>query len=523
MNRTPRRAATLAAIAALGALALTACGLQSGQKSAETTAGTSTIVIGSFNVAESLDPLQASDAHNDFNIAGMYDRLVDYDSEGKLIPKLAIDWKFDGTATQLNLTLRKDVKFHSGNTLTADDVVYTLERDKRIGSGAASFLSDFVSAKAEGPQDVAITLSKTDLDFIGALSMIYILDSKLVKEHAGTDDGQGWLASHEAGSGPFSMASYKPNQELDLTRFKDYWGFDAKRPGTLVLRMNTDASTNRDDFLAGNLDITMALNGVDVDAIRKNPKYQVVNIPEPVETYGWLNYHGKVTGDVRVREAIQLAYDYEGHLSSALGGQGSIADAILPAGMSCRVDAGKPVQDLAKAKQLIEQAGASGATVTVAYQPSVPEFNAAGTILQDSLKKIGLNAQLKAVTFPQYSAMISSPQTMPDIAIAWDFAAFPAVGPMLSRQWDSAFAGQTNPTRYSNPKVDQLLADAQAQTDPKKACEDYTAVQKQVLADHAVMYIAYPAVPMVSNRRVQTIPFSPTSQDFNIGTLRMAG
>jgi peptide/nickel transport system substrate-binding protein len=514
----------LTALAATTALALAGCGLQTGtQSGGDATSASSRIVIGSSNVAETLDPQQASDAHNDFNVAGVYDRLVDYDAEGKMIPKLATAWAFNSDATQLTLTLRDGVLFHSGNAFTADDVVYTLDRVKKIGSGVASFLSDYVSSTAPDAKHVVITLSKPDLDFIGALSPIYILDSKTVKPNEGGDDAQGWLGSHEAGSGPFSIATYKANQELDLTRYAKYWDYTDQRPATLILRMISDHTAGRDELLAGNLDITMGLNAVDINSIAKNDKYEVVNIPASRETYAWLNMQGKVTGDARVREAIQLAYDYSGHLSSALGNQGSIATEILPEGISCRVDAGKPSQDLAKAKQLVDQAGVSGATVTVAYQPTVPEFNAAGTILQDSLKKIGLNANLVAVTFPQYSQMVSSQSTMPDIALAWDFAAFPAAGPMLQREWDSNAAGKTNFTWYSNPKVDQLLQDAQTQTSADKACQDYTAVQKQVLADRAMLYIANPSVAMVSDKKVQTIPFSPTQQDFNVGTLRMAG
>jgi len=522
MNRNHLRAAALATLAGAAALSLTACGLNAGKGTATEDPKNSTIVVGSSNVAETLDPQQASDAHNDFNVAGVYDRLVDYDADGKMIPKLATEWKFNADATELTLTLRDGVTFHSGNPFTSADVVYTLNRVKAIGSGVASFLSDYVSASAPDPQHVVIKLSKTDVDFIGALSPIYILDSKLVKLHEGSDNAQGWLGGHDAGSGPFQITSYKPNQELDLARDKKYWDYDAGRPAVLVLRMISDHSAARDEFLAGNLDITMGLNAVDIDSITKNSKYQVINIPAPRETYAWLNMKGKVTGDVRVREAIQLAYDYSGHLSSALGNQGAIADTILPEGISCRVDAGKPAQDLAKAKQLVTAAGKAGSTVTVAYQPTVPEFNAAGTILQASLKQIGLNAKLVAVTFPQYSQMVSSQATMPDIALAWDFASFPAAGPMLQREWASSAAGKTNFTWYSNPKVDQLLADAQKQTDPNAACQDYTAVQKQVLADHALLYIAYPAVTMVSDKKVQTIPFSPTQQDFNVGTLRMA-
>ncbi|MFE5022008.1 ABC transporter substrate-binding protein [Streptomyces sp. NPDC056656] len=92
--------------------------------------------------------LQASDAHNDFNLAPMYDRLVNYDANGKLVPQLATSWKFDADATHLTPRLRDGTNFHSGNPFTARDVVYTLDRAKKIGSGVAAFLTNYVSAEA---------------------------------------------------------------------------------------------------------------------------------------------------------------------------------------------------------------------------------------------------------------------------------------------------------------------------------------------------------------------------------------
>ncbi|MFE6148739.1 ABC transporter substrate-binding protein [Streptomyces sp. NPDC057888] len=151
-------------------------------------------------------------------------------------------------------------------------------------------------------------------------------------------------------------------------------------------------------------------------------------------------------------------------------GEGQIADSILPEGIACRADAGKPQQDLGRAKALIREAGAGGKTVTIAYQPTVDEFNVAGTILQDSLKKIGLKAELQAVTFPQYSERVSKQSTMPDIALAWDFASYPEAGPQLNREYDSALTGSTNCTWYSDRQVDRCLKEGNTAPTASKAC-----------------------------------------------------
>jgi len=524
MNHKKIRAIALPALMLSAAFALTSCGIQpagtsngGGEKG-----GSSQIVIGSSNLAETLDPLQAADAHNDFNIAPLYDRIVDFDSDGKMVWKLAESGEFSDEAKVLTLKLRSGVKFHSGNPLTAKDVVYTLDRAIKIGSGHAALFTDYASSEAVDDTTVKINLKKTNLDFLGALANLYVLDSELVKRNEGSDNAQSWLGTHEAGSGPFSMDKYSPNQELDLKRFADYWGFDEGRPDTVILRMINDSSANRDEFLAGNVDITMGLAAPDVEEIQKNDKYEVINNPSSRTTYAWLNNAGGITKDPKVREAIQLAYDYQGHLVSALGNVGQLADSILPAGIGCRVDIPKPEQDIAKAKQLIADAGVAGSKLKIAYQPTVREFNAAGTLMQEVLTEIGLKPELVGVTYPQYVALVADPKTTPEVSLAWDFAPFPAPGPILNRQYNSEFAGQTNYARYSNPKVDALLNDALTATDLDTACADYKQVQEQVIADHASVYIAYPAVTMITNKRVQGIPFAPTQQDFNVGDLRMA-
>lgn len=524
MSLKKTRAFALPALLLAGAFALTSCGLQPAGSDAggDTGAESSRIVVGSSNLADTLDPLQAADAHNDFNIAPMYDRIVDFDADGNMVWKLAESADFNDDATVLTLNLRKDVKFHSGNPLTANDVVYTLDRALRIGSGHAALFTDYQSSKAVDDTTVEIQLKKTNLDFLGALANLYVLDSELVKPNEGSDDAQSWLGTHEAGSGPFAMDKYSANQELDLARFADYWDFNEGRPDEVILRMINDSGANRDEFLAGNLDITMGLAAPDVEEISKNDQYEVIQNPSSRTTYAWLNNAGGITADPKVREAIQLAYDYQGHLVSALGNEGQLATSILPAGIGCRVEFDTPKQDLEKATQLIKEAGVEGSAVKVAYQPTVREFNAAGTLMQEVLTKIGLKPELVSVTYPQFVALVADPATTPEVGIAWDFAPFPAPGPILNRQYNSEFAGQTNPSRYSNPKVDELLAEALNSADMDQACDDFKAVQEQVIADHAALYIAYPSVTMISNKRVQGIPFAPTQQDFNVGDLRMA-
>ncbi|GGS83368.1 ABC transporter substrate-binding protein [Nonomuraea spiralis] len=471
---------------------------------------------------ETLDPLQSSNADNDIFIAAFYDRLVGFDSNSKMIPKLASSWEFNSDATAVTLTLRDDVVFHSGNKLTAEDVKYSLDRAKRIASGSVAFIPSYASSKVVDDTHVTITFTRPSVSFLAGLSYLYIVDSKVVRSNEGADDAQQWLATHDAGSGPYVLSGYKANQEVGLSRYDKYWDTDARRPQNVVLRMMNESSLLRDELLTGNVDLGWGLAPLDVKQLSGKAGLEGYSMPSTRVTLATMNTQGKVTRDPRVREAIQLAYDYEGHIKTALQGSGEIARSVIPRGMDCVYDGPAPARDVAKAKQLLGAAGAAGATVSIAYDPAVPEFKLAGTLLENSLREIGLVVKVKTATFPQYMQMISAPATTPDIAISWDFAPFPDAGSVLDRSWNSKAIGQTNGARYDNAKVDSLLAAASTAKDQAAACEAYVDAQKQIVADHAAVYIAWPTVNGARNGKLAPLPYTPTSPTFDVGRLLLA-
>ncbi|MDQ4215041.1 ABC transporter substrate-binding protein [Microbacterium capsulatum] len=516
--------AGLLVLATASVLVLSSCGLSTGKPAASGSGSpkSQTGVIASHVVPETLDPQQASNANNDFYIAGLYDRILAYNSKGEVVPRLASKFEYAGDAKSIVLTIRDDVKFHSGNALTPDDVVYTLERVHKIASGSAGFLTDYVSSKTTGKNQVTITLKDPNLSFAGALALIYVVDSKLVKQHEGSDMGQQWLSSNEAGSGPYTLKSYNPALEVDLTRYDGYWDGEKKRPSGLVMHIYKENSAIRDETLAGTADIGSSMAVTDLAAFKGKNGFHVNEYPSPLVTLGAMNTAGGITKDVRVREAIQLAYDYSAHIKNALKEWGKPGDGLVPSYMQCRYSTTPTVQDVAKAKQLIQEAGVAGQTVTIAYQSIIPEQSTAGTILEANLRDIGLNVQVKQITFSQYLEMIKKPETTPDVSILWDLAQFPEIGSMLTHTWSSTAIGQSNFTRYSNPAVDKLLTEGTTTTDKKTACSDFEQAQKQIIADHPAMLMALPSRVQVQNDKFAKIPYSPIAATYDISLLTLA-
>lgn len=181
----------------------------------------------------------------------LYDALVVPGQNGQPIaPHVATSWQVDGNDTVF--TLRPDVKFHSGNPLTADDVVFSFKRLMALGKGNSPLFADRVaSVTALDPHTVKFTLSGAYAPFLGALVRLPILDSKFVIAHKIDgkfgdmgDYGDAYLSDHEAGSGAYMLVSHVPESETYLAKFDGYFlGVPASAPDKVRIRYGLQPAT----------------------------------------------------------------------------------------------------------------------------------------------------------------------------------------------------------------------------------------------------------------------------------------
>ena len=142
--------------------------------------------------------------------------------------------------------------FHNGAKVTAQDVKYSLDRIKSIGTGIYTELSAYASSKVISPTKITITLSSPYRTFLDALSRVYILNSALVQAHAGTNQGETWLATHEAGSGPYELTQFVPNESVSVAYFKKYWGgWSGKHVADVAWHYYTNGSSEVEALQSG--------------------------------------------------------------------------------------------------------------------------------------------------------------------------------------------------------------------------------------------------------------------------------
>ncbi|ROO86999.1 peptide/nickel transport system substrate-binding protein [Actinocorallia herbida] len=493
-------------VAAL-ALALTACG----GGSAPASARTDTLIVGTSAKPQTLDPLLASDVQTDFTAAPAYDTILGYDREDRLVPLLATEWKVSADATSIDLTLRSDVKFHDGSPLTADDVVYTLDRTAELGLGTASLIADYASAEAADATHLTIRLKKPNSSFAGALSRVYVLNAKLVEANAGTDHGQSWLATHEAGSGAYAMSSYASGQQIEFTKFDGYFDPSRGDAGTLVYRYMGESATIRDELRSGSIDVGYGMNQTDIATFEGAPGFTTTPVPSPLQLYVFFDNSEGPTADIRVRKAIRLAYDYQGHLDGILKGSGVLANGPLAKTVACGLERPDSVQNVAEAKSLLAEAGVKDLSLTLSYQPVIPEHAAAATLLQSNLRDIGIDLKLKSVTYPEFIKSLSTKGEAPQLGLMYDFPLYPDPTAMLYRVYESGFVGTgSNYGSYANPKVDALLDKALKEPDPEKACAIDKDIQEIIDDDAVSVNIASSQIRFVHRSEVGGIAYTPT-------------
>ncbi|WEK51604.1 MAG: ABC transporter substrate-binding protein [Candidatus Kaistia colombiensis] len=478
-----------------------------------------TVIHADLGQVSTLDPIR-SDYYQTWDITSrLYGPLVAYDGEYNVVGDLASDYSVAADATSISFVLR-DAKFHDGAPVTAEDVVYTFDRLKRLGVGAAAFAALVDRIDVEADNAFTIHLSAPSALFLGELTKVSIINSALVSRHAGTDDGQAWLAANDAGSGPYTLTSFDGNDAV-LDWFDGYFMERGTRAQSLVFRRIDESATRRDELIAGNVDVLLSLEERDVAAIRSQSGLSISVAPPTTIEGLYFNAHSGPTADARVRRAIRLAYDYDGALAGIHQGHGNIPNGPLPAGLSCRPDLPVASQDLELAKQLLAEAGQQNLVLTLNFQPAFQEQVKMATLLQSNLQDIGVTLNLEPIAFPNYLERMKDPTKIPELMMIMENSQLPDPASFLSMTYSSATLGSTNRAGYSNPVVDDLLAKATVTTDPEQRCDLDKQVQT-ILDEDAVfmgMYMPNMEVPYRSATMVDPQVGQP---DLHYGPLAFA-
>ncbi|MFE7267233.1 ABC transporter substrate-binding protein [Streptomyces sp. NPDC057592] len=431
--RTPRAIASLVCTAAL-AVTATACSGATNPGSAGNGTGpeyrvtpTSAPAKGSLSsvtwslYAEpyTLDYALAYDYPPNTVLANVCEQLFRVTPDLKTEPGLAVKYDRPDPRT-LVYTLRPNVKFHDGTTMTANDVVASLKRhmDPATGSPWGSAFKNVSSIKKSGPLEVTIRLRKPD-----------VLFNELLAASPGTVESAATLAENGKDygtpkgtvncTGPFALDKWAQGDSITLKKNAAYWD-RALIPKTdsLTFTFVEDPAARTNALRSGTADGGYMVPSTSLAQLRSSGKGQVLFGPNTAAAdLAVLNYDGPL-GDLKVRQALSMALDRKGIIKAAAGGVGVPAKApaaqgawaLVPEKTAGYFDAlPEPKYDVGAAKKLIVEAGAKGRKITMVTSSLTPEISVVANAVQAAGRQIGLDVELKTVAPEAYSSIFVDP------------------------------------------------------------------------------------------------------------------
>lgn len=332
-------------------------------------------------IANRIDDITTLDPAQSFEFAGgdlsrnVYNKLVNFDpadfSKGYQ-PDLAESWSVSEDGKTITFKMRAGVKFHSGNAVTANDAVYSLQRAVKLNKTPSFILTQF-GFSADNADDTIKLID--DMSFSITTDEKYatsfvlncltatiggIVDSKTVMSHEKDGDmGNDWLKTNTAGSGPYKLVNWKPNESYLLTANADYYA-GAPNLERVIVRHIQESATQRLLLEKGDIDMARNLNPSDVAGIVGNDDLAVNSDLRGRLMYISMNQKDENLAKPKVVEALKYLIDYKGMQDSFLKGQYTVHQAFLPRTYLGEIADLPYTYDVDKAKALLKEAGLEG-------------------------------------------------------------------------------------------------------------------------------------------------------------------
>lgn len=436
--------------------------------------------------AETLDPASALSAYE--YLGALYNRLVRVDAGGELAPDLAESWEPDSKARTWTFRLRKGVTFHNGRPFTSADAAYTLRHilDKATASPQAAVLAPLVDPEQLRTPDahtLVVPLKSPNAEFP---SLLTHYNCYVVPDGSAKSVGRTGI-----GTGPFRLESFAPAGPGRVTAYRDHWA-GAPVLDAIAFYSVADMSARSNALLAGQVDLLSQTN-LDFATARVVAASDRATIAR-VKNAQWyvlpMLTTEKPFADVRVRQAMKLAYDPERVVKVALQGAGTAGwDNPVPPSDPVHLSA-HPEHDPEQARHLLKKAGQEGLAVDLYTSSYDPLFTPMALAYQDSARRAGIRIRVKTASADSYYTQIWMKK--PLMATYW-FTGRP-VDQLFTQIFRSG--SSYNETAWSDKDFDALLDRARAETDDTRRRELYGEAQTTVIERGGAM------TPMFADRLV---------------------
>lgn len=427
---------------------------------------------------DSLDPHQTVAAGTREVLFNIFEGLVKPNSDGEMIPAVAEKYTLSEDGTTYTFTLREGVKFHNGQTVTAEDVVYSINRCAAVPEGqekplVAAF-SAVKSVEALDEKTVAVTIAQRDLEFTS-----YMTAAIIPADYENQDTAP-------VGTGPFRFVSRTPQQDFVMERFEDYWGAPAWLDKvTYKICENADALVM--NLNGGSIDLCAHLTSAQASQLNQN--FQVLEGTMNLVQAIYLNNQAKPFDNQLVRQALCYAIDRQGIMDMVADGHGTaVGSSIYPAFTKYFLPelVDKYPHSVEKAKELLAQAGyPDGFDMTISVPNNYQPHMDTAEVVAEQLREAGINVTIQPVEWSTWLDTIYNGRQFQATVVGVDAANMTARA-MLER-FTSDYG--KNFINYNNPAYDALFQKAINAQDEAEQTDLYKQMETMLADTAANVYI----------------------------------
>ncbi|MDX2162969.1 MAG: ABC transporter substrate-binding protein [bacterium] len=479
------------------------------------------LVIGHAESTDSLDPARGYTQTTGVIHRATYETLVTFpdDSAAEILPLLATDWTISDDGLTYTFNLNPDAVFSDGSAVTADDVVFSVNRLKNV-AGSPSFLAaNIASVTADDADTVTFVLSEGTPAFLANLanSAFGVVNSEVVTANGGTDTAEdaaeAYLNATSAGSGPYVLEAWEPQVETVLARNPNYYG-DAPYFDRVIITNIAEPATQKVALESGEIDLALDLTSDQILPLEGNDAISIYRGPGNIVHFLIMNNDPEVGGavsDPLVQRAIRLALDYPGY--AALWG-GVQPGSMMFFGNAFSFAPEQGVQrNLDEARALLAEAGYADG---LALQLDYPTFTFQGVNMDTNAQKIqadllevGINVTLNPGELQvALEAYRSGTQPFgywfwgPDVLDAIDMLSFLPGGKVAEER------ARWTPDMIEAETV-EMIETARTATDPAVREEVYTALQTYMQTNSSYAPFIQPNVQTAFAADVQGYVWHP--------------
>ena len=461
-----------------------------------------TVVVATAFPPQSLDPAQGATGAGLPIIDQLYEQLLRFRT-GTSLPEiegeLAERWQVSADGLQIDIVLKDGRRFADGSPVTAEDVVWSLKRVKRLGLGSAYFLEWLERAEVTGERTLTLTLKRPHALALQLLAhpATSVINRKAALAGSSDADAEArlWLSSHSAGSGPYMLADLRAGESVTLAANPR-----AAAPPRQFTRARfvalPDEGVRRLLLERGDIDLTVAVPAAFTERYRGLDGVAINSIAGgPSQSFLTLNTRKGPLANVHLRRAIAHALDYEALRVQVLKGNAVQIPGYIPPGSTGFDPAEPPPQrNLVAARAELAAAGYKGEPVRlmVSMLGPVAEF------IQSNLAGAGINVVIER---RQPGAMVALAQAgeFDLIYDAWTLDSPEATAMLEALLSGRARANGTNVSGYADPAVDRWLLEAAATPSAEARAAILRQIDAKLRADRPLVMI-FGANPIIAYR-----------------------